>query len=147
MAQYIELNPEKLEGFLRTCGFSRRIAGSEVVYVLANQYHPDVWVKVYTTIRKDTGRPRDKGNDSIKVSVAYESEIPFRGRTSFGIFKAGPILRTHSDESISDRLYTRMREAYAAANQWIRDNRQLLADAKEQFDADDAEAGRDKARR
>jgi hypothetical protein len=130
MAKFVELNPRLLESFLVGCGFSRRVKGSEVVYVIANKHFPDVWVKVYTSIRADSVRARGKGQDAIRVTVAYESEIPFKGRTNFGIYKTPKILRTSSTEAICERLYPRMREAYAESNAWLQKNWEIIRESK-----------------
>lgn len=137
MGTYVQINTEKLEAFLKACGFSRRVSGSEVVYVMANRHHPDVWVKVYTTIRVGVDEEaRSKGQDAIRVTVAYESEIPYRGKTSFGIHKCTRTFRTGSDDAVRDRLYERMREAYGFSNEWLRKNWDGLKRAKRQADAD-----------
>lgn len=118
--RYVEVSREKLERFLVTCGFSPRRSGKELVYVRANTYHPDVFVKVYTTLPAAGGNVRGCGRDAIRVTVAYESDKPFRGKTSLGLFKATKILRTGSEELVLDRLYNRMQEAYTFSNVWLR---------------------------
>jgi len=128
MAKYVELNPQILEAFLVGLGFSRRVKGSEIVYVRANHHHPDVWVKVYTSLRADSHKARGKGEDAIRVAVAYESDIPFQGRTSFGIYKATKIIRVGTHEELLNRLYLRMREAYGYSNEWLQKNWEALKD-------------------
>lgn len=130
MAKYVELNPQILEAFLIGCGFSRRVKGSEIVYVKANHHHPDVWIKVYTSLRASSAKARAKGEDAIRVAVAYESDIPFRGRTSFGIYKATKIIRVGTHDQLLERLYQRMREAYGFSNDWLKQNWQALKDTK-----------------
>ena len=133
--RYIQINREKLEGFLTSCGFSRRQTGKELVYVRPHKYHADVWIKVYTSLPISGGRARAKGKDAIRVTVAYENdEVPFRGRTSFGIFKATRTFRTGSDEAVRERLYARMQEAYEFASEWLRQNWEALKRAR--VDAD-----------
>jgi hypothetical protein len=117
---YVQVNREKLEHFLQACGFSRRVVGGELVYMRENHHYSSIVVKVWTSLPKDGGDARGKGQDAIRVTVAYESQIPFKGRTSFGLYKTTRIFRTGSEEAILDRLYERMREAYAFSNDWLR---------------------------
>lgn len=120
--RYIEIDPEKFENFLRACGFTRTVQGSEVVYRRTNHHLDAVVVKVYTTIRAKAGEARGRGEDAIRVTCAYESDVPFRGRTSFGIFKATRTFRTGTQEGVFDRTYQRMREAFSEGNSWLRKN-------------------------
>lgn len=138
MPRYVEVDRKKLEDFLQTCGFQKRRQGSEMIYVRSNRFCDDVVTKVYTSFPYKDGTPaRDRGQDAIRVTCAYESEIPFQGRDSFGIFKATKILRTGSEEAILDRLYHRMQEAYLAGNSWLRKHwTEIQADRKR---ADEAE--------
>lgn len=121
--RYVKITREKLENFFAACGFSKRVAGKELVFVRANQHYSDVWIKVYTSLPADGGDVRGKGQDAIRVAAAYESDVPFRDRgKSFGIYKAQRVFRTGTEEAILDRLYERMREAYAFTNEWLRRN-------------------------
>jgi hypothetical protein len=118
---FVDIDPAKLEAFLQTCGFGRRVVGKEVVYVRHNHHYHSVLVKVYTSLPADGGKARGAGKDAIRVTVAYENEQqPFQGRTSFGIHKTTRVFRSGTEQDVLDRLYERMREAYAVSNEWIR---------------------------
>lgn len=132
--RYIEIDAEKFGNFLRACGFSRAIQGSEVVYRRSNHHLDAVVVKVYTSIRTGSGKARGRGQDAIRVTCAYESEVPFKGRTSFGIYKSTKTLRTGSEEAVFDRVYQRMREAFAEGNKWLRRNWPELQEAHKRAD-------------
>lgn len=79
-------------------------------------------VKVWTSLSASGGDSRAVGKDSIKVSAAYESDLPWRGKTNFGIYKGKRVFRTGTEEAVIDRLYERMREAYVFTNEWLRRN-------------------------
>jgi hypothetical protein len=124
---YVEIKREKLIAFLESCGFSPRRGGSELVYVRPHKMWGDVFVKVYTSLPAAGGNTRGKGQDAIRVATAYESEVPYgyRGK-SFGIYKATRTFRTGQEEDVLDRLYHRMREAYQAGTDFIKENEQGL---------------------
>lgn len=126
MAIYVKVSREKLEHFLQACGFTRRVHGREVVYVRANHMCPDVLIKVWTTLPADGGDIRGKGQDAIRISAAYESDLPLRGRKDFGIYKGTRVFRVGTEQNILDRLYERMREAYGFSNEWVRENWEAL---------------------
>ncbi len=96
----------------------------------AHKHHADLFIKVYTSLPISGGPVRGKGQDAIHVTVAYESEIPFRGRTNFGIYKTTRTFRTGSEELVLERLYTRMQEAYVEAGDWLRKNWSSLKEAE-----------------
>jgi len=123
MPKYVELDTERFQQFLRACGFARSVQGKEIIYKRANHHLDAVVVKVYTTIPLNrASKARERGQDAIRVTCAYESEVPFRGKTSFGIHKCTKTLRSGSEEAIFDRVYHRMREAFAEGNAWLRKN-------------------------
>lgn len=118
----------ELEKFLNEKGFTRKVHGSEVVYVREHHRCPGVRVKVWTSIDSKTGVPRPLGRDAIRVSAAYEGKLLIEcgwgkaKRTSFGIYKAKRISRRGEMEKILDRLYRRMWDAYSFSNSWLRDH-------------------------
>jgi hypothetical protein len=125
--RFVEIDSKLLEDFLSGCGFRRIVQGSEIVYVLSNKFHDSVRVKVYTSIRVGENHARPCGADAIRVVTAYEGQRPVarignRSSTNFGIFKAKKILRTGSQEAVTERLHARMREAYSFGNEWLRNH-------------------------
>lgn len=116
---YVKLGRDKFEKFLQACGFVRTVYGGEVVYVRRNHHYHSVLVKVWTSLPASGGDVRAAGEDAIRISAAYESDLSYQGKTSFGIFKGKKVLRTGTEEAIIDRVYERMREAYVASNQWL----------------------------
>lgn len=127
-SRYVQIDSKLLEEFLSGCGFRRTQQGSEIVYVIENKYDPSVRVKVYTSIRAGEATARACGADAIRVVAAYEGQrpvVPRRGAapsTNFGIFKATKILRTGSQEAVTERLHARMQEAYRFGNEWLRNH-------------------------
>jgi hypothetical protein len=127
MGTYVEVRRETIEGFLADKGFRREIAGKELVYIRDHHVFPALKIKVWTSLPAQEGRnARGRGQDAIRVTVAYEGSQPMTAfgkgepRTSFGIFKATRIFRTGSEAAVLERLYERMREAYQTANEWVR---------------------------
>lgn len=125
--RFVEIDSKLLEDFLSGCGFRRIVQGSEIVYVRPNKHHDSVRVKVYTSIKVGQNVARPCGADAIRVVTAYEGQRPVarpgnRSSTNFGIFKAKKILRTGTQDRLTERLHARMQEAYAFGNQWLRNH-------------------------
>lgn len=121
MGKYVEVNRNKMIHFLEACGFGRRVVGNELVFVRAHHVCGDVWVKVWTTLPSTEGKnTRGKGLDAIRVTAAYESEDRiYQGKKNFGLLKTSRVFRTGTEQAVLDRLYERMREAYARTNAWV----------------------------
>jgi hypothetical protein len=144
MAKYVQIDPTKFESMLQACGFGRRTVRDEIVYVKLHEHYSSIVVKVWTGLSVSQGASRGAGEDAIRVTVAYESELPIdvrdnrsklfkhNGSRDFGIYKATRTFRVGKEQDVLDRVYERMREAYLFANQWLRENWEALpkSDAK-----------------
>ena len=115
-----------LHDFLECMGFTKALAGGEVVYERINHNLPSLVVKVYTSAKKGSATVADRGKDAIRLVLVHrqqgEKDQPIRtrpkkkgekGRASIRVFRTG------TTESILNRVRDRARELYAAAN-WIR---------------------------
>jgi hypothetical protein len=111
--RYVEIPRECLTSFLEDKGFTRISHRGEAVYVRSNHNHPDLKIKVYTSLPAEGGDARGCGKDAIRVCLVYE---PVNGR-SFGLDSEPRVYRTGSVEAVQKRLLERMREAYDLANQ------------------------------
>lgn len=125
MGHYTEVDPAAFERMLTEKGFKRTVQKNEVVYVRQHHVNPFVFIKVYTSIADSMDAARGCGRDAIRVVAAFEKEAPIPGKfgtqiRSFGIYKCPRVYRTTSTESVLARVYTRMREAYQAANEWVK---------------------------
>lgn len=124
---YVHVTAKALENFLQMKKFTRKIVGKEVVYTFSHLRYQPVLVKVWTSLPADGGDARGSGQDAIRVTVAYEGEIPtltrgHEGKIDFGIYKTKRIFRVGTEEAVLDRLHERMREAYQYATKWLRDH-------------------------
>lgn len=125
--RFVEVSRETLESFLTSKGFRREVQNREVVYVRDHHIDGNVKVKVYTTLSVNGEQVRDCGEDAIRVVTIFDNG---RGK-SFGVGKFPKLLRTapaglpESDrvQVLLDRLHERMREAYARANEFVKESR------------------------
>lgn len=129
--RYVPIEDRVLEQFLQEKGFRRTVQDGEIVYVREHKHCHGLRVKVYTSII--TGTPDGRDLDAIRVSCAYEGPKPLspygsdpqgapkKPSSNFGVYKAKRTYRTGSEEKILDRLYLRMREAYQAGTEFVRE--------------------------
>lgn len=110
MARFHAVSADAIEAFLNRAGFERTVVYHEVVYVRASQRDPNVWIKVYTSIRDGATLVRSKGSDAMRVCVVYDD-----GKKSFGVGRFPKVLRTTSDEAVIERLRQRLFQARARA--------------------------------
>lgn len=95
--------------------------GNELVYYRRHHAHPDLLVKVYTSLPRTGGDARPNGSDAIRVVAIFESP----GRGNFGIYKAVRVHRTGTVEGVIERTLERMREAYSYIHTWYTRRAQL----------------------
>lgn len=116
--RYVEVPSGRFEDFLRGKGFERTVRRGEVVYLRRHHRDSRYVVAVYTTISDGAARARPIGKDAIKVSafMFVDPADPIRTR---GIAKCQRVFRTGTVEGVLERVYMRMREAYAVCNQRI----------------------------
>lgn len=120
MGNFIEVPAERIETFLAGKGFTRSVQRQEVVYSRVHQGDPNVKILVYTSIRIGRQSARGNGQDSIKVCTIFDN-----GSRSFGIGKFPHVFRVTSVESVLERMYEKMRAAYARGSEWIAQNRPM----------------------
>lgn len=123
MARYAQIDTAAFEKFLLEKGFLRTVQSNEAVYIRRHHMNPYVVVKVYTSIADRQENARACGEDAIRVVAVFQrGQRGEPGYKSFGIHKCARTYRTTSTESVIERVYARMREAYDAANQWVKKN-------------------------
>jgi len=114
MANFVAVPAEAIEEFLQSKKFVRSVQRNEVVYSRTSVRHPDVHIKVYTSVKQGQDQVRAAGKDAIRVCVVFDN-----GRKSFGVGKFPPVLRVHSVESVLGRLWQRLQQASTRGNEWI----------------------------
>lgn len=112
--RYVEVVAIEFENFLQDKGFTRTIQNQEIVYVMQHKKHPDLYIKVYTSLGTDNAA-RECGEDAIRVC-----SIVSKAGYSRGLYKGARVYRTGSQEKIQARTLDRMREAYAKCNEYIK---------------------------
>lgn len=129
--RFVEVSRETLESFLVSKGFRRDVQNHEVVYIRDHHIDPNVKVKVYTTLSVGAEQARNCGDDAIRVVTIFDNG---RGK-SFGVGKFPKLLRTapaalpesERVQVLLDRLHERMREAYARANEFVKESKARFA--------------------
>jgi hypothetical protein len=114
-SHYVAVRREALENFLKSKGFKRTVQSTEIVYVFPHLKNPSVVVKVYTSIRDGSHTVRGCGEDAIRVATVFEN-----GPISYGVGRFPKVLRTGSEQSVLDRTYSRIQEAYLRGSDFIR---------------------------
>ena len=114
---YVPVSREAIEGFLKSKHFERTVQRTEVVYVFRHLKNPSVVVKVYTSLRDGERLARGCGEDAIRVATVFDD-----GFKAFGVGRFPKVLRTGSEQSVLDRVYSRIREAYLRGSDFIRRN-------------------------
>jgi hypothetical protein len=112
--RYVELSATEFESFLQSKGFTRTIQKEEIVYVMQHKKHPDLYIKVYTSLGINNAA-RECGADAIRVCAVIS-----KGDYSRGLYKGARVYRTGSQDKVQARTLERMREAYAKCNDWIK---------------------------
>ena len=115
MADFIAVPAADLEAFLQKRKFVRGKQGNEVIYTRHSSVDPNLFIKVFTSIRDGQTAVRAAGRDALRICVVWDNGA---GR-SFGVGKFDPVFRVHSVESVLKRLDIRMREAAQRAKDWL----------------------------
>lgn len=115
--RFVEVPTEAIESFLKSKGFEKSRMGQEVVYIRTHDRVPQLKVKVFTSIKVGAHQARPCGKDAIRITAAFEGKS-----CKYGIYKATRTFRTGSVELVLERMYSRMKEAYQACNEWVKEN-------------------------
>lgn len=98
---------------LMECGFQEVDPGPkcmERVFERPRNADGDIRVVVYTSIHKNKGLVRGKGNDAIRVCLVRRSKT----NEDRGLVKTKRVNRVGMVEAICDRMHERMRECWTA---------------------------------
>lgn len=129
--RFVEVPAERLESFLRSKGFERKVQFREIVYERKHEKDPSYVVKVYTSIRESSTFARPKGADAIRVCAI---QIVHFGKTR-GVARLPKVLRTGSVDDVLARVLERMRTAYARCNEAIKRDRPRVIPRSEELRA------------
>lgn len=122
--RYIQVPSATLFAFLESKGFVQsppgKRSGREVVYERTHHKDPRYKVLVYTSIAVGSATVRKLGADAIRIVALFERETD---SSKLGAHsdarKLKRVFRTGTVEGVLQRMYDRMREAYAKCNDAI----------------------------
>ena len=114
--RFVPVPADAIRKLMIECGFKRiEHAGSEEVYQRDHDKDPHYHVRVYSSIPVDANRVRGCGRDAIRVVAGVH-----RSGLWFCVYRAARTYRTGTVEGVLERTRQRMREAYQAINQRIK---------------------------
>jgi len=117
---YIEVPRERIEALLAKSGFAPGRAGNELTYSITHRVDPRLSVTVYTSVALDASDARGCGEDAIRVIAQFTWLHRASNETRRkNLFKAR-IYRVNSVDGVLDRMLAKMREAYAACNEYTK---------------------------
>lgn len=128
-SRFISVPAEALEAKLTALGFTKGSFAHEVVYTRQHARCSHTTVKVYTSLPVNGDAARGCGEDAIRVIAFFERATTTANRDGARdgargfkkcIYKATRIHRTGSVEKILERVHERAREAYGAANEFLK---------------------------
>lgn len=114
--RFVQVPTEVMRAFLEAKGFKyvTNRSSREVVYERAHHKDPRYKVLVYTSIAEGNVVARKLGKDAIRIVALFESsDGQAEGRKLPRVFRTGTV------ERVLERMYGRMREAYAKCNDAI----------------------------
>lgn len=123
MGTYVEVPRDKILDCLEKAGFTRRPVKGEVTYERRHDKDARLLVVVYTSVAEDATVGRGCGEDAIRVLSFFTWTR--RGETEVRrkkLFEAR-VFRVTSVEGVLGRMMERARDAYAACNKWIVEQR------------------------
>jgi hypothetical protein len=116
---YNPVPSEVIHAHLESMGFTREIAGKEVVYERTNHRLPSLIIRVYTSAMVGSSQVAECGKDAIRLVLLHRvqghKDQPIRPSKEK---KNVRVFRTGTTEAILGRITARARELYATAN-WI----------------------------
>lgn len=118
MNLYIDIPRAAIEDRLKSCGFTRDDVRGEVTYSRVHDRDSRYRVKVYTSIPEFDTVSRSCGEDAIRVVALLtwtrrDEDVPRHKK----LYQAR-IYRVNSVDGVLDRMVERMRDAYAAINEF-----------------------------
>ena len=125
MANYFSLDSARFEDFLCKLGFERcpTPQGKEIVYAKEHSANKDLVVKVFTSISNGQASARSVGADAVRIVALHNG-----GNRFYPVFKSVRVHRTTSQESIQERVLSRINEAFARCDEYIKEKRLTVGD-------------------
>lgn len=118
--RFVQIPSATLFAFLESKGFVQSPEGKrsyrEVVYERAHHKDARYKVLVFTSIAAGATNARKLGADAIRVVALFERAPDKDGWTYSEARKQKRVFRTGTVEGVLERMYERMREAYAKCN-------------------------------
>lgn len=117
MNQYVEIPRAEIETLLTKAGFAPSTAGNELVYTRTHDKDPRLSISVYTSIATSATDARPCGQDAIRVVALFRWKHASGEERRKNLYKSR-VYRVNSVEGVVSRTLERMREAYAACNEF-----------------------------
>lgn len=112
MKRYIEVDRQRFCSALEAKGFKvDEESYGELVYEFQHLKDPTMFVKIFTSLPRNSGNARAAGADAIRVVLIFKNQ-----KKSGGLYKAPRVYRTGTEEGVIERTLERAREAYSEAN-------------------------------
>ena len=119
--RYVEVPREAIIGRLEKAGFVREERSGEVTYSRRHDRDDRLKVIVYTSIAENAATGRGCGEDAIRVVALFSwtrrDETEPRRKKLY----TGRVFRVTSVDGVLDRMMERARDAYAACNDWLKE--------------------------
>lgn len=121
--RYVEVSREAITSRLERAGFKRDDVRGEITYSRKHDRDSRLLVTVYTSVADGAEVGRKRGEDAIRVLAFFtwtrQGETQLRRKKLF----QARVFRVTSVDGVLDRMMERARDAYAACNNWIGNNR------------------------
>ena len=120
--RYVEVDRETFISALEAAGFTPdpETTVGELVYVRQHKVDTTMFIKIFTSLPRNGGDVRAKGQDAIRVLLMFKN--PRSGKSGC-LQKMGAVYRTGTEHGVIERTIQRARDAYAIANERIKASR------------------------
>ena len=120
---FVEIRRDEVEAVLQAHGFTRDDVRGEIRYSRAHAVDPKLGVVVYTSIPEFDTAGRGCGEDAIRIVgmltwTRAGEDVPRHKK-----LYSKRVYRTGNSDAVMTRMVDRMREAYAALNQFRKEQR------------------------
>jgi len=121
--RYVEVPSYRLFAMLEGADFVKGAVGHEIVYSRQHARDERLSVVIYTSVAYGEGSARGCGEDAIRVVALFtwlhRQSNEVRRKKLF----SAKVLRVNSVEGVLERTLQAMRAAYAACNDWLKQNK------------------------
>ena len=123
MNAYVDIPRDKLEALLAGAGFQPTTAGNELVYTRSHDKDARLSISVYTSISTSASSARARGKDAIRVVALFRWMHAASGQERRKKLFQSRVYRVNGVDGVLERMLERMREAYAACNEFRKGSR------------------------